>query len=162
MSEDDLIHNPHDLFFKETFGRVENARAFLGRYLPPRIAAKIDWATLKLEQSSFVDERLEPRSSDLLYSAHLCGAPVLLYCLFEHQSTVDPDMPFRLLVYMVRIWEHWLKQASRDQRPPCIIPLVLHQGGEHGRSQTTFGTGWKCPRSSSPTCSLFCRILSIA
>jgi hypothetical protein len=92
------VHNPHDKFFKEAFGRPEVAREFLQTYLPSRLVRAIDWQTLKQEPASFVDERLAGSSSDLLYSARLRGEPVLLYCLFEHQSTVDADMPFRLLV----------------------------------------------------------------
>ncbi|MBI2929890.1 MAG: Rpn family recombination-promoting nuclease/putative transposase [Verrucomicrobia bacterium] len=132
------IHGPHDKFFKETFGRPEVAREFFQTYLAPRLVEAIDWQTLKLEPTSFVDERLAGTSSDLLYSVLLRREPVLLYCLFEHQSTVDRDMPFRLLVYMVRIWEHWQKQAQPGEKPPCIVPIVLHQGGEPWTVSTRF------------------------
>jgi len=132
------VHSPHDKFFKETFSRPEVAREFFQTYLPPCLVEAIDWQTLKLEPTSFVDERLAGASSDLLYSVRLHGEPVLLYCLFEHQSTVDPDMPFRLLVYMVRIWEHWRKQAQPGEKPPCIVPIVLHQGGDPWTVSTRF------------------------
>ncbi len=132
------IHSPHDRFFKQIFSRLETAREFLRAHLPPPLAAAIKWQMLKLQPGSFVDERLAAYSSDLLYSVELLGAPLLLYCLFEHRSTVDPNMPFRLLVYMVRIWEQWLKQAEPGQKPPCIIPIVLHQGGEAWTVSTHF------------------------
>ena len=122
------VHAPHDKFFKETFSRPEVAREFFQTYLPSRLAAALDWRTLRVEPGTFVDERLTARHSDLLYSVQVAGQPVLLYCLFEHQSTVDPDLPFRLLVYMVRIWEQWRKQAGPGVKAPAILPLVLYQG----------------------------------
>jgi Putative transposase, YhgA-like len=132
------IHNPHDRFFKQIFSRLETAREFLRTHLPPRVVTFSKWDTLKLRPGSFVDERLAAYSSDLLYSVELEGAPLLLYCLFEHRSTVDPTMPFRLLLYMVRIWEDWLKQAEPGRKPPCIIPIVLHQGAEVWSVSTHF------------------------
>ena len=124
------VHNPHDKFSKRTFSQLETARDFFRTYLPPRLAAAVDWSTLALEPGSFVDERLAGSSSDLLYRVRCGDQPLLLYCLLEHQSTVDPDMPFRLLVYMVRIWERWRGQGPGEQKAPGIVPVVLHQGGE--------------------------------
>lgn len=46
--------------------------------------------------------------------------------LFEHQSTVDSLMLFRLLAYMVRIWEAHLLDEPAAKRLPAIIPVVLH------------------------------------
>ena len=132
------IHNPHDRFFKQIFSRLETTREFLRAHLPRRLVRAAKWHTLKLRPGSFVDERLAAYSSDLLFSVELRGSPLLLYCLFEHRSTVDPNMPFRLLVYMVRIWEQWFKEADPGQKPPCIIPIVLHQGGEAWSVSTHF------------------------
>lgn len=129
--EDELIHNPHDRFFKEGFSRLETAQEFFAAYLPSELATQVNWSTLRLEPGSFVDERLAQSHSDLLFSATFHGEPLLLYFLFEHQSTRDPDMPFRLLAYMVRIWEQWRKRTPEDQQgPPAIVPVVLHQGSD--------------------------------
>ena len=128
MPDDAPVRSPHDQFFKQAFGRVEVARDFFQAYLPARVVSALDWPTLQLAPGSFVDERLAGRASDLLYSVRLRDRPALLYCLFEHQSTVDADMPFRLLLYMARIWEDWRKQAVAGARPPLILPLVLYQG----------------------------------
>lgn len=124
------VHNPHDRFFKETFSHPVAAREFFQACLPPRLVEASDWSSLELSPNTFIDERLTERSSDLLYSVRLRGRPAFIYCLFEHQSRVDSDMPFRLLLYMVRIWEQWRKQRQPGETPPCIVPLVLHQGAE--------------------------------
>jgi hypothetical protein len=45
-------------------------------------------------------------------------------------------MPFRLLKYMVRIWDHWQRSTEGAKKLPPIIPLVL----SHAPS------GWKAAR----------------
>jgi hypothetical protein len=51
--------------------------------------------------------------------------PVAVYLLFEHQSEADAMMPFRLLRYMVRIWERWLADNADARALPAIVPVVL-------------------------------------
>jgi predicted transposase/invertase (TIGR01784 family) len=128
MAEEPPIHSPHDRLFKETFSHLEAARDFFQTHLPAPLVAGLDWETLQLVPGSFVAEQLAEQSSDLLYRVAWQQWPLYLYCLFEHQSTVDPDMPFRLLSYMVRIWEQHRRQNARKAKPPPILPVVLYQG----------------------------------
>ena len=123
----------HDALFKMTFSQVEHAAGELQTVLPPGLSARIDFATLALCAGTFVDEELRQRHTDLLFSAEVAGKKALLYVLFEHQSTVDPLMLFRLLAYMVRIWEAHLRSEPEATRLPAIIPVVLH----HSRSGWT-------------------------
>jgi predicted transposase/invertase (TIGR01784 family) len=52
----------------------------------------------------------------------------------EMQSTVDFQMPYRLLLYQVEIWRDVLKNTSKEAaerkefRLPPIIPIVLYNG----------------------------------
>jgi hypothetical protein len=123
----------HDALFKKTFSQVEHAAGELRTILPPGLTARIDFTTLTLCAGSFVAEDFRQRHTDLLFSAEIAGKRTLLYVLFEHQSTVDPLMLFRLLAYMVRIWEAHLRTAPDATRLPAIIPVVLH----HSRSGWT-------------------------
>ena len=133
---DGRIHRPHDKFFKDGFSDPATAAALLRHELPPEIAATIDWDRLRLVPGSFLDEKLDHSESDLLFTAPLLPAPgqeadpdaeVCLHLLFEHQSTRDPFMGLRLLRYMVRIWELWLREHGRTKRLPLIIPVVVAQ-----------------------------------
>jgi predicted transposase/invertase (TIGR01784 family) len=123
----------HDALFKKTFSQVEHAAGELRTILPPGLTARIDFATLTLCPGSFVADDFRQRHTDLLFSAEIAGKKTLLYVLFEHQSTVDPLMLFRLLAYMVRIWEAHLRTQPDATRLPAIIPVVLH----HSRSGWT-------------------------
>jgi hypothetical protein len=77
---------------------------------------------------------LAQRHSDLLYSVPTTsGTEALVYVLFEDQSTVDPWMPFRLLSYVVRIWEKHLRDHPATTTLPPVIPVVLHHGATGAR-----------------------------
>jgi predicted transposase YdaD len=54
--------------------------------------------------------------------------------LFEHQSSPDAAMPFRLLRYVVRIWERW----RRDHPATTTLPFVP-RSSVHGH--------FVCPRA---------------
>ncbi len=137
------LHNPHDQFFKEAFSRKEPAIECFSHYLPPAIVESIDWDTLNQESNSFVEKALRETSSDILYSVRLKSITTTpqhfyLYCLFEHQSSKDDRMPYRLLTYMVRIWEQLLKTNKELKKMPPILPIVLHQNKNKWKVSTQF------------------------
>ena len=121
------MSTPHDKLFKTVFSGVEHARGELASVLPASIARAIDWPSLTLLSGEFADVAAESLESDLLFKVQLADEEALLYVLFEHQSSADRSMPFRLLRYMTRVWE----RCAREQpgaRLPAIIPVVLYHG----------------------------------
>jgi predicted transposase YdaD len=72
-------------------------------------------------------QRSPKLQSDLLYSVQLAGSQAFIYLLFEHQSTPDARMPWRMLRYMVRIWERFATDFPAALMP-VIVPIVLHHG----------------------------------
>jgi hypothetical protein len=63
---------------------------------------------------------------------------VLLYFLFEHLSTVEHLVPFRLLCYEIRIWQDFLAKHPHAKKLPPILPVVLHHSETGWRAETTF------------------------
>src|SRR5690349_17799203 len=100
-----MLVTPHDTLFKVLFSNPRRAAEVLRHVLPPGVARRIDWSTLRCEPGSFIDEELRGSHADLLFSAQMDGQTVEIYVLYEHQSSFDEWMPLRLLRYMVRIWE---------------------------------------------------------
>ena len=127
---DESLHQPHDKLFKAGFSDPVNAAGFLREEIPASIAERIDWGQLRLEPGSFVDSHYRHTESDLLFSAHLADSDCLLYLLFEHQISHEPTLALRLLRYMVRIWESWLKKHPGPASLPVILPIVLAQNAE--------------------------------
>ena len=124
---DDILHQPNDKLVKATFSELENARAFFMGHLDQSISSHVDWHTLRLESGTFIDQQLAGTESDLLYSVNLSESKLFLYLLFEHHSTEDPILAFRVLSYMVRIWEKHLRSNPQFNKLPPILPIVLAQ-----------------------------------
>ena len=132
----DLAAHPNDAFFKAIFSEPEHATAFFKSHLPPAIAERIEWPSLAVIPTSFVKSSLQQVHSDLLFSVRLGGRETLLYLLFEHQSTVDPTMPLRLLGYIGEILTQ--QHKSHGLPLPPVLPFVLHQGPDHWDVSTAF------------------------
>ena len=130
--------NPHNALVVDTFSHIEHASGLLAALLPAEVVEHLDLSTLELSQDHWVDEKLRETETDLLYRVStVAGGKALVYLLLEHQSTADPWMVFRLLQYMVRVWDHWRRSNDDASKLPPIIPIVLsHASG-----------GWKsaCP-----------------
>lgn len=124
------LRQPHDKLFKVTFGDPKNTAALLRAELPKALGASIDWESLRPEQGSFVDSKFRSGQADLLFSAKVGGREAMIYVLFEHQSTRDPRMVFRLLRYMSRIWEDLSRRRPWPEKLPAILPVVLFQSAE--------------------------------
>lgn len=60
----------------------------------------------------------------------LDGTPVYIYLLLEFQSTPDPWMPLRILVYVGLLYQHLLREKSLSphNKLPPVFPLVLYNG----------------------------------
>jgi hypothetical protein len=134
--------NPHDSLVRTVFSDLENAVGELRSVLPPAVADRLEWATLKLEPGSFVDPELRDRHTDLLFSVNVKSRrqQVFIYVLLEHQSSPDHWMALRLLRYMLRIWEWFLTNSPDAKRLPAILPLVLAHGPRRWNAPMEFLT----------------------
>jgi predicted transposase/invertase (TIGR01784 family) len=122
----DLATHSNDSYFKAVFSVPEFAAAFFQSHLPAETAAIIDWSSLALLPGSFVKGTLQQAHSDLVFSVQAGQRELKLYLLFEHQTTVDPAMPLRLLGY---ITELLITHEKKHGLPlPPVLPFVLHQG----------------------------------
>ena len=128
--QDNPIHNPHDKLFRASLQYKEVAKEFLEMNLPIDIKNKINLNNIKHCNTTFIDAQLKLSQSDVLLKTTFNDKDAYVYILAEHQFTVNKLMPFRLLKYMVNIWEFHIKQANnQDCFPlPVIIPLVFYTG----------------------------------
>ena len=133
----------HDGFFKAVFSQPEHASAFFKSHLTDGLVARIDWSSLTVLPGSFVKSSLQQMHSDLLFSVRIGTREILLYLLFEHQSTPDPTMPLRMLGYMTEIFTR--HHRTHGFPLPSILPMVLHQGPETWNVSTAFEDLFELP-----------------
>jgi hypothetical protein len=129
--------NPHDAYFRQVLGRAADAAAQLREVLPDAVAARIDWAHLALVSGSFVSAQLRSRYSDLLFRTRIDGHDAYIYLLVEHQSGSDGLMAFRMLDYLVNIWNHYLREHPDAKTLPAVVPVVVHSNHT--------GRAWNAP-----------------
>jgi len=145
------MSNPHDALFKAVLGDPEHARGALRSVVPVAVAEALDWPTLVRCPGSFVDPILRERHTDLLFSvAWRGGGEAFVYLLFEHQSTPDRRMTFRLLRYLVRIWERWCTDHPDKDAIPVIVPIVLYHGTKPWSAALSFDAIFDVPDSVRP------------
>lgn len=129
---------PHDLVFKQFLSHPATARDFMQLHLPAELLAVCNLDTLKLESGSFIEARLRPYYSDVLYSLKTAtGTDGYVHVLIEHQSTPDRHMAFRLLRYAVAAMQRHLEAGH--SRLPLVIPVLFYAGK---RRPYPFSTRW--------------------
>ncbi|MDM8537087.1 Rpn family recombination-promoting nuclease/putative transposase [Desulfobacterales bacterium HSG17] len=133
------IHSPHDAGIKKILQKKKLAKSFFQTYFPKEIVKHIDFNRLELSNKSYVDEKLKEKHSDIVYKTTFKGMDTFLFILFEHQSTSDSMMVFRLLCYMVNIWKEYLDQNPDSKCLPVIFPAVLYNGKTRWNAEQTLG-----------------------
>lgn len=126
MSNEDP-HHPHDSLFKAVFKDKKQVIGYLNFFLPEKLVSQLDLSTLKLHDTSYLDEVLKKTFSDICYTCILGKEKekVLVSLLFEHKSNLDQYVHFQLLEYMIRVWQH---QRTNKQKPTVVIPIVFYHG----------------------------------
>jgi len=123
-----MPQSAHDAGFKAAFEKPKVAKPFFRKYFPKEVVRRIDFRHFELHNRSYVDEALRERHSDIVYETRIKGSAAFLYILFEHQSSPDPWMVFRLLCYMVNLWREFRENHPDSKTLPVILPAVLYHG----------------------------------
>lgn len=140
MKKQPVLTTPHDHLFKAAFHHPEVVREFLTTHLPESILKKLDFKSITISSNTFIDDELKLSESDVLLECLLDNEKSYLYLLCEHQSTQDELMPYRLLKYLIKIWEHHLSKNKKKKLPfPVIFPLVFYTGkGEYKKPRAVW------------------------
>ena len=113
----------------------ENLRDLL-RLAAAELADNLDFTRAERINRSFIPDDLRKQEADLLYQVPFLIGPseVLIYLLLEHQSRPDVTMGFRVLSYMIDVWEMQIR-GLKDARLPKsrwrlspIVPMVFYTG----------------------------------
>lgn len=127
---ENIIPNPHDKFFKESFSRLEVAKSFIEEVFPSEIQDKMNLNALQLSNASFIDEMLKENFADLVYQCEYQGVTATITLLFEHKSYQEDFPEWQLLRYITNIWGEFQKQKKENKgtKPSVVIPVIIHHG----------------------------------
>ena len=124
--------------YRYLFRQPDNV-AELVRWREPKLARRIAFADMTVLPDTFVTPDFAALESDMLLQAPFrlqAGADgtITLFILIEHQSEPDPLMIFRVIRYVVMIYERqaaeWLKTHSnlRQFAFEPVLPIVFYSG----------------------------------
>ena len=115
------INNAHDQFFRTAMSNKQVAREFLRTWLPSELCQLVDFDQLEIQPRPQINDLRQESEVDVLFKTTIDGHEAYIYLLLEHQSTLDPLMPFRLLKYLCNIIDQHLKVHDKDK-----IPLIIY------------------------------------
>ena len=130
-----ITPDPHDRFVRSSMENKAIAKAFFERHLPEPILSVLNTDSLKLEQSTYIDNKLQKTMSDMVFDCRYqdgkSTSHAKVVVLVEHQSTPQKLLPFRVYHYMFNMLYRELKQRTEIQasKPlPAIYALVFYNG----------------------------------
>ena len=135
-SNDNKIDKPHDKRFKELLSNKKRFLSLLKDCVKQPWVDKIDESMLRKSENSFILQDFSEKEADVVYEAVLDGNKIVFYVLLEHQSRVDYQMPYRLLLYITEILRHYYNNTEPKEREikefkfPVVFPIVLFTGSE--------------------------------
>ncbi len=130
LPEEDKVDNlptPHDSFFVAAMHIISVAEAFFKGLLSPELSTKMNFKTLKLENSTFVNSGLRKSHSDMIYSVEMADMSIPVYIVTEQQSNPENNMPFRVHHYLFNFLMCRTFQEKYKKLPP-VHALVFYTG----------------------------------
>ncbi|MEF8747380.1 MAG: Rpn family recombination-promoting nuclease/putative transposase [Candidatus Accumulibacter propinquus] len=120
----------HDSGYKLLFSHAQVVEDLLRGFVPEDWVAELDFTTLEKVSGSYVSDDLRDREDDIIWRVRRQGQWLYVYVLLEFQSSVDPWMALRVMVYTGLLYQDLIKtgEVRRGQKLPPVFPLVLYNG----------------------------------
>jgi predicted transposase/invertase (TIGR01784 family) len=121
----------HDNGYKRLFSHPEMVADLLRGFVREDWVRDLDFSTLERVSGSYVTPELRSRESDIVWRVRWGQDRWLyVYLLIEFQSTVDPFMALRVLVYVGLLYQDLVqhRQLTAAGKLPPVLPLVLYNG----------------------------------
>ena len=126
--KDALLRVGHDRYFKAIMELSEVSTEFFTKHLPPALLAQLNLKTLKLEKDSFIRDSLKRKEADVLFSVQKTnGISGYIHLVFEHLSSQQADLPFRMHQYAMDIMDAH-RRKHKTKKLPFVYPIVLYTG----------------------------------
>lgn len=114
----------HDKLIKHILEDKMEMSKFINQYLEPK--EKVKEEELIRYTNSYMNEKYKGKEADLVYKLK----DKEVYFLIEHQSTIDNNMPFRMLNYCINIMQEWSRNRKirKNTNYPIVVPILIYTG----------------------------------
>lgn len=123
----------HDKLAKSILKDEKEMAKFINDFLEPN--EKVESKNLIKYTNSYITRKYNKKEADLVYELENKE----IFFLVEHQSTIDHNMPYRMLNYCIDIMQEWSKsrKIKKETKYPIIVPIIIYTGSEK----------WKMPKN---------------
>ncbi len=121
---------PKDSSYKSLFSHPEMVESLIRDFVPEDWVQELDFSTLEKQNGSYVTDDLRERHDDIIWRVKFRDQWFYVYLLIEFQSTVDPWMALRIMVYVGLLYQDLIKSEAikNGELLPPVFPLVLYNG----------------------------------
>lgn len=101
----------------------------------------LDFASLEKVGGSYVTDDLREREDDVIWRVRWGQEWLYVYLLLEFQSSIDPFMAVRIMVYIGMLYQDLIRsqRLTAGQRLPPVLPLVLYNGSKRWNAPQEIG-----------------------
>ncbi len=121
----------HDAAYKGLFSCRRMVEDLLRGFVAPEWSDALDFSTLEKLPAEYVSDDLRQRHGDVVWRVRFRDERWLyLLVMLEFQSTADPYMAVRILVYTGLLYQDLIRRGAfgDDGRLPPVLPIVLYNG----------------------------------
>ncbi|MFM8330336.1 MAG: Rpn family recombination-promoting nuclease/putative transposase [Candidatus Methylumidiphilus sp.] len=120
----------HDHSYKLLFSHPAMVEDLLRGFVPQPWVAEVDFTTLERVGGGYVADDLREREDDIVWRVRLGEDWLYVYLLLEFQSSIDPFMAVRMLVYLGLLYQDLIRAGTlaAGKRLPPVLPVVLYNG----------------------------------
>ena len=116
----------NDSFFHATLEYYDAAYDFMKKFLPQDIQLACKIKEIQQESSVHIDDYFHHTASNVVLSVPTnTEKGYRTFILIEHQSTVDNNIPWRMMKYMQAIIERY---DAQHKIKPHVAPILFYQG----------------------------------
>ncbi|MDR0949440.1 MAG: Rpn family recombination-promoting nuclease/putative transposase [Lachnospiraceae bacterium] len=123
----------HDMGYKRILSKKKYFVSLLHDVIREDRAKDIREEDVELIDKEFILKDFKDKESDVIYKVKIGKQTVVFYFLLELQSKVDFTIPFRLLNYILGLYNRLFQDAGKVRRKknfrlPVVVPCILYNG----------------------------------
>lgn len=125
--------NRQDKLVKKILKDEKEMARFINEFLKPN--QKVESKNLIKYPHHYRSKKYKIKEVDFIYQLKNKE----IFFLVEHQSSLDPNTPYRMLNYCIDIMQEWSRsrKIKKETQYPIIVPIIIYTGGEK----------WKIPKN---------------
>lgn len=115
----------HDSNYKQIFSHPEMIIDLLQGFVREEWTSQIDFSTLEKVNNSYVSEELLQREDDIIWRVKTEESWLYIYLLIEFQSTNDPWMALRIMVYTGLLYQDLIKSGAVSSKELLHLLILV-------------------------------------